>query len=232
MNATMLRKALEMGLTLEQVCELVDAWEEGSALPVPTVSQAAIRQRRYRDRKASEGAERNVSVTSDATCDAPPETKGFPHPSKNSTPVPPPIVPPPCPKTALAKAIWGMQPLVNGKRRATLPDVETALDGVLRRKAVPDEVRAGCSAYYALPDSRKDGGEFAMGAARLLQRDRWREFLPKPKRVTPGASEAAVRNRVERWIELGEWRDDWGPPPKAPGCTVPPTILAEYRIAA
>jgi hypothetical protein len=215
--------------TLEEAVEIATARED-----IHHVSKGAERTRRYRARKASQDASlasQNVTEASQASPrDDGSKAKGFPHPSKNPTSDSPPKVPPSPPKTALAEQIWQMQPELKGKRRSTRPDVLTALDGVLRRGADPAQVEAACRAFYALPDSRKEGGEYAMGAARLLQRDRWREFLPTPRRIDPKASEAAFRNRIERWIELSEWSPEWGPPPNAPGCTVPPALLAEYQI--
>lgn len=108
----------------------------------------------------------------------PPKQKVSPTPpSKTHTPSSPPIVPPTKGDLdAVAERIWALQPKLEGKRRQTKPDVRKALSTVLRN-AKADDVEAACRAYYALPASTKEGGAFAMGAARLLQNDRWREFL-------------------------------------------------------
>jgi hypothetical protein len=120
----------------------------------------------------------------------------------------------------LAKQIWELQPVLDGKRRSTCPDVERALGPVLKH-AQPDEVVNACRGYYALPASRKEGGAFAMGAARLLQRDRWKEFVgtaaPTARLATvkPFPDEA-IRNAIvaakdEAWAR--SWLDpcSWEP---------------------
>lgn len=120
----------------------------------------------------------------------------------------------------LAKQIWELQPVIEGKRRATCPDVERALAPVLKH-AQPDEVVNACRGYYALPASRKEGGAFAMGAARLLQRDRWREFVTvaraaKPLNIRP-FPDPEIRNAVitakgeawtAAWLDPCTWEPD------------------------
>ncbi|MEH6697217.1 MAG: DUF1376 domain-containing protein [Brevundimonas sp.] len=69
------------------------------------------------------------------------------------------------------------QPVVEGKRRSTMPDVNRALSGALKRGGMPSDIWAAVQAYYALPANTKDGGQFASGAAVVLNKDRWREFL-------------------------------------------------------
>jgi len=69
------------------------------------------------------------------------------------------------------------QPVVEGKRRSTAPDVQRALGGALKRGGSPSAIWSAVQAYYALPASTKDGGQFAHGAAVVLNKDRWKEFL-------------------------------------------------------
>ena len=69
------------------------------------------------------------------------------------------------------------QPVVEGKRRSTAPDVQRALGGALKRGGMPSAIWSAVQAYYALPASTKDGGQFAHGAAVVLNKDRWTEFL-------------------------------------------------------
>jgi hypothetical protein len=78
----------------------------------------------------------------------------------------------------LVETLWSLQPVTGGKRKATRPDVAKALQAALDRGGEPADIEAAFRAYYALPDCRKDGGQFASGAAVLLSADRWRDFLP------------------------------------------------------
>lgn len=112
------------------------------------------------------------------------------------------------------QAAWAVQPIVDGRRRSTRADVHRAFVGVLRRGAMPAEALAGLRAYYALPASTKDGGQFASGAAVILNRDRWREFLPAPE-VPPAPVSAAVEaHRLAHWRRTGEWKREWGERPR------------------
>lgn len=117
---------------------------------------------------------------------------------------------------AVAEEIWMLQPVVGGKRKATRPDVLKALRvAVDRRGQDPDRIAAACRAYYRLPDCRKDGGQYARGAAVLLAEDRWRDFdtpersgRPQPK-PEPAVYEAHVRH----FRDTGEWKPTWGEKP-------------------
>jgi hypothetical protein len=135
----------------------------------------------------------------------------------------------------LAKTIWEFQPKRDGKRRSTQPDVHRALVSALKRGGEPTEIVNACRGYYALPDSRKQGGEFAMGAAKLLQADRWREFEPaappKPMISTP-FPDVEIRNAVisakgEAWA--ASWLDpcSWEPERRV---IVPRNGLAASRL--
>lgn len=50
MNATLLKKMRDMGLSLDQAIELAETWEAGSAKPVPELSKAALRTRKWREK--------------------------------------------------------------------------------------------------------------------------------------------------------------------------------------
>lgn len=78
----------------------------------------------------------------------------------------------------LVERIHKTQPVVDGKRRSALADVERALGGALKRGGMPSAIWSAVQAFYALPASTKDGGQFANGAAVVLNKDRWREYLP------------------------------------------------------
>lgn len=86
------------------------------------------------------------------------------------------------------------QPVVEGKRRSTGPDVQRALGGALKRGGMPSAIWAAVQAYYALPASTKDGGQFAHGAAVVLNKDRWKEFLSPAEAAAASSAPASTFN--------------------------------------
>lgn len=48
MSAALLKKMRDMGLTMDQAVELMEAWEAGVAAPEPTLSKGALRTRKWR----------------------------------------------------------------------------------------------------------------------------------------------------------------------------------------
>lgn len=86
------------------------------------------------------------------------------------------------------------QPIVEGKRRSTGPDVQRALGGALKRGGMPSAIWSAVQAYYALPASTKDGGQFAHGAAVVLNKDRWKEFLAPAEGPAASAPVASTFN--------------------------------------
>jgi len=90
-----------------------------------------------------------------------------------------------CAFPALVDRIHKAQPVVDGKRRSTAPDVQRALTGALKRGGIPSAIWAAVQNFYALPASTKDGGQYANGAAVVLNADRWKEY------AAPAAEESA-----------------------------------------
>ena len=90
-----------------------------------------------------------------------------------------------CAFPALVDRIHKAQPVVDGKRRSTAPDVQRALTGALKRGGMPSAIWAAVQNFYALPASTKDGGQYANGAAVVLNADRWKEY------AAPAAEESA-----------------------------------------
>jgi hypothetical protein len=128
-----------------------------------------------------------------------------------------------------------MQPVIGGKRRSPKPDVLKATKGALARSGRPEDIRAGCRAYYALPDCTKDGGAYAKGAAVLLNADRWREYLPGAEAVRLEVDVSAWtkgrwRAALEIHRETGQWGETMGPKPGLPGCRAPPELLVEFGL--
>lgn len=77
----------------------------------------------------------------------------------------------------MVERIHKAQPVIEGKRRSALADVKRALESAVKRGGKPSAIWAAVQAYYALPASTKDGGQFARGAAPILNADRWKEFV-------------------------------------------------------
>lgn len=214
-TAETLRLLVEAGLTGEQLVAIAESMERAPTKPSRT--KAAERQARYEERK------RQKTVSPDVRNDASEMTSGIPPfpplspepPITTLTPPSPPIVPPTPVLAPIAEQIWLLQPVVGGKRRSTRPDVAKALKAAVdSRGGDPVRIEAACRAYYRLPDCRKDGGQFARGAAVLLAEDRWREFEPGPAQ-RPAAHAVTVTpeihaKRVQHFRDTGEWRQAWG----------------------
>lgn len=239
-SADTLSKLVAAGLSGDQLIDVVRSIE--ADLSPPRRTSGAERQRRYRERRSVKG-----DVTCDVTRDASQSDVTPPAPSLPSPPDPP-NPPTPAPVCGAREArtvarleklnlgdtaerIWSAQPIRDGKRRSTRPDVAKALEASVGRRNLPSDIEAGCLAYYALPASRKDGGEFAMGAARLLERDRWREFLSerpieRPVWSGPAKLRAEIVSRkgepwTESWLDRCSWQE-------APGRV----LTAVTRLAA
>jgi uncharacterized protein YdaU (DUF1376 family) len=116
----------------------------------------------------------------------------------------------------IAEALWLAQPSPGGKRRSARPDVVEAFGAALKRGAVPGDVLRALRAFYALPASRKDNGQYASGAKVILAKDRWREYLPAAKPQPPPVEiDPAYRAHLERhYHATGEWKPEWGEKPK------------------
>ena len=184
---------------------------------------ARVRKQRQRERDG-------INVTRDVRDDAGqsvterdnlPLSPSSPKPPSSTNPNQVPPYSPPSQQAAepdlkaIAEQIWLMQPVVGGKRRSTRPDVLKALRAVDRRGNDPARAAAACQAYYRLPDCRKDGGQFASGAAVILAEDRWRDFEAQAAatRPAPKPEGAVYAAHVRHFRETGEWRSAWGDKP-------------------
>lgn len=180
LSAATLRKMLDLGLTLEQACELAEVWEAGSALPDPTAN--ALRQRRYRERKRNGNATQDVTrdVTRDVT--PTPSPKNLSDPSFNSE-INQTLSPPKTPLKGVKKVpglakpngfgrFWEAYPNKVGKRAA-----ELEYERALKRISGPDPP-----------------GAILAGLERAKQSRKWREepeFIPHPR----------------TWLHQGRWED-------------------------
>jgi uncharacterized protein YdaU (DUF1376 family) len=198
-----------------------------------------VRKRKAAGKAGSDVTNRKRKETSAANAEhmpTKPEPEPEPERKKIENAPAAPIAPPrKRSKTAasdLAKTIWAMQPILNGKRRQTLPDVHAALDAAVARGGDPVQIEAACRVFYRLPDSTKEGGQFAMGASRLIERDRWREFAPSAgggsaDRVA-GWDADVWGKAVEAYRHAGSWSEGMGPPPDKAGCRAPASVLREH----
>ncbi|CAN7170505.1 DUF1376 domain-containing protein [Brevundimonas sp. LjRoot202] len=113
-----------------------------------------------------------------------------------------------CAFPVLVDRLHKAQPVVDGKRRSTGPDVQRALGGALKRGGMPSEIEAAVRAFYALPASTKDGGQFANGAAVILNRDRWKEFTPAAGQAPAGQEPVATFNAPQVRASLVKATDE------------------------
>lgn len=203
-SAAILKKMAAMGLTIEQIVELAEAFEAEK----PVKSKNAERQARYRERhRVTEGVTSNVTrdVTDNVTSLAP---------SLPPTPPNSPINPnPPSPPTGA----HGSTPIV---RLAVKPN------GFARFwEAYPDKVgkRAAATAYERAlkrvnePDA---AGVILAGVERAKLSRRWREgFVPNP----------ATWLNQDRWTDEPEERS---PEPTGMQPRGPPTYWSEQERLA
>jgi uncharacterized protein YdaU (DUF1376 family) len=166
-----------------------------------------------------------------------PDTRAFPEPypePERETPKvpvgdasPPSIVL----RKADVEAVWDLTPR-SARERTSRADIEKALQSAARRGHAPSAVIAGLAGYYASPDATKDGGQFAKGAHRMIQNDRWQAFADVPAAdLTPADPNAVWRKRVKGFVSGARYwnTNDWGHEPGRPGCIVPPEIIAEFQ---
>lgn len=231
--ASFIQRCLDAGMPMDMVLKAVAAFEAEMPVYVPPErTKGAERAARYRANKR-DGVTETVTDRDDVTLSVTkrdevtaeakvPLSPTPPNPSK----ITPPFTPLkggvslPCAKAdddglkAVSEEIWNLQPLVGGKRRATRPDVLKALRAAVdRRNRDPLRIVEACRAYYRLPDCRKDGGQFAMGAAVLLAEDRWQEFEPQQARPPPKPEPAVYAAHVRHFHDTGEWKPSWGEKP-------------------
>lgn len=135
---------------------------------------------------------------------------------------------------AIVETLWACQPVCGGKRKATRPEVAKALSAALKRGGDPAAIEAAFRAYYALPDCTRDGGQFAKGAAVLLNDDKWRDFAPSSPAAPLGLDWPETRwaAAVTIWRADGAWHEDLGPTPGQPGCRVPAHVLIQPATGA
>ena len=188
-------------------------------------SAGAIRQRRYRERKASRvTSPASPIVTSDA-----PSPKDIPTSSSTSSldqnPNPPPLKPP-----ALAKPetdfdrFWRAYPSKVSKRAAE--------KSYRRARARADEA-AILAGVERAKRSRKWREGFIQNPATWLNGDGWLDEEPSEAPATAPSAvadwpDSRWRAALEQFAESRGWSDALGPKPGEPHCRAPPAILAEF----
>lgn len=138
-------------------------------------------------------------------------------------------------RQADVEAVWAITP-PRARQRTSKADVLKAMQGAARRGHQPAEVIAGLRAYYASIEATKDGGEYAKGAHRMIEKDRWQGFAEtstplEALAATPESPNDIWRRRVDRYLHGSQfWDSDWEGRPGRPGCIVPAEILREFGI--
>lgn len=146
-------------------------------------------------------------------------------------------VPPKSPSVTKADidAVWEATPRP-ARARTSRKDIERSLLAAVRRGHAVSAIIAGVAAYYRSRDATKNEGEFAKGAHRIIEADRWQAFAePASDQSSPSITDpnARWRHRCLAMSTNGYWNtNDWGPKPGRPGCEAPADILAEAGLPA
>jgi uncharacterized protein YdaU (DUF1376 family) len=122
-----------------------------------------------------------------------------------------------------------------GRERSSRGDVERALKAAINRGHTAERVIAGLEAYFASPDATKDGGEYAKGAHRMIENDRWMAYAPAAGARAEATIDAPSEVRQRAWMgefqaAANSWRPERGPEPGEPGCRVSPEIQREFGV--
>jgi hypothetical protein len=177
-----------------------------------------------------------------------PGANGPPHESSPESRLPP--KPPkggvPGDIVELAAAVWAEAPRASRQRSGTA-DLERALNAAVHdRGGEPASILAALRSYWADVGAR-DGGQHLKGVHRMVQQDRWREWIPEDDEPGPARAagppisaeakaeiiERAWRGRLEDFTRIGKWNHGvFGPKPGELGCVVPPALLAEFGLGA
>lgn len=208
----------------DRIMDVVNAFGRDAEAMTPKLSDKpnAVRQRRFKAKRRGESVTESVTGNGQGNGDGnegsflsvslPPTP---PNPSTNLSPVapysPPKDAKKPSKTAPLAEQIFLLQP--KRYRRSTTPDIRMALDAAAKRGADLGELLEALTAYYRHPDSLADDGKFAKGAHRLIQQDRWRDYLPRPE--PPAIVNPAEQQwRLDHYRATREWKPSWGERPK------------------
>lgn len=207
MSVAALRKMAELGLTLEQAIEIMEAMGPSEK------SSAAARQARYRARKS--GSDVTRDVTSDASQETPlplpssPQTPQLPTPTpENNTrtrkgrPAKPDLVP-----EADLDRIWSAANQIS-RGRSGRPDTGEAIAAALAKGATLEAIEASVRHHCRV------SGDHPKGLHRIIRAELWRDHANK--REPPGLPlSPEYRAHCEHhYRTTGEWRPEWGEKPR------------------
>ncbi len=133
----------------------------------------------------------------------------------------------PSPLNDTVAAIWAAAPKVS-RTRSSRALVTAALNVAVRAGEDRAAILAGFRAWSASEDVTRDGGQYAMGAHRVVKDGFWQEFAAgaTPTVALADLTDADWQKRLDVFAEAGAWSDDqWGPCPGSPGCLAPPRLL-------
>lgn len=248
-----IKRMVSAGFSYEEALIAAEAFEAEVYTMQPAKSAGAIRQARYVERKRHSASLNDANDGSDA-CEVVPDKEVSPTPpSRKLTLVTPPIVPPvggdllegktdekPVAQPdwkILIDRVWQVMSAA-ARRRTSRADIEAALRSALRRGHDPALIVVGLETYYRSPDATKNDGQFAKGAHRLIQNDRWQAFAETLEPAQSEVQQAEDREawwgrRVAEYAKSRHWNEvDWGPRPGRSGCRVPSQILESTGILA
>lgn len=117
-------------------------------------------------------------------------------------------------------AIWDDAP-ARARQRSSKADVRKAMAAAVKRGGEPEQIRSALKTYWASPDATKDGGEYAKAIHRMIEGDRWADWISSPA-IGAGPN---WTDRARAWTQLGRWNPSWGPGPGEPGCACPAHLL-------
>ena len=125
------------------------------------------------------------------------------------------------------EAFWAAYP----KTKTTNPKAECF--DVWQRLSVEDQAAATAGLPRFAEHCRAQWqGYQPPGAAVYLRRRRFDDFAPAPE-IPPDPEQQRTRHKaLARAHFRDDWRQQWGPRPGEPGCTIPADIIAEVRQEA
>lgn len=135
--------------------------------------------------------------------------------------------------SSAADEIWAEAPAI-ARKRSSKGDLQRALKGAASRRKNLATVRSALQAYYASADASKENGKYAKGVHRMVENDRWEDWVPAEVAqlpVDPTFQERRWRTWMQDWLRSPyTWdRSRRGIPPDEPGCEIPAAIMAEFN---
>jgi len=116
------------------------------------------------------------------------------------------------------------------RTRSTVDEIATALGAAIKRGGAADQITVALRAYYA-GDAAREDGRYAKAPHRMIEQDRWREWIPDdppPGSIAPKAPPPPDAIAMALHLER-VWKQQYGPQPVHPGCLAPPEILARFE---